>query len=71
MGCAVESGDKQNKIGGRDRWEVESDLRALRDADKISRSKDRLKSVKLLVKEELGALKKIAGEKKAGLGVED
>lgn len=58
--CAM---SKEEKIGGRSRWEVESDLRALRNSDKVSKDKTRLKAVRMLVKEEMGALKKIAGSK--------
>lgn len=54
---------KKNLIGGRDRWEVENDLRSLREASKINKDSKRVKSVKLLVKEELGALKDLAGTK--------
>lgn len=59
---------KQEKIGGIDRYEVESDLRALRNVEKIKGSSKRLSAVKTLVKEEMGALEKIAGHDKSGLG---
>ena len=69
MGHASPAMPKEDKIGGRSRWEVESDLRALRDASKIKASSNRLQAVKTLVKEEMSALEKIAGEDKHGLGM--
>ncbi len=59
---------KEDTIGGRSRWEVESDLRALRNVSKIKTDSKRLSAVKTLVKEEMSALEKIAGEDKRGLG---
>jgi len=56
------------KILGRDRYEVESDLRVLKDHCKIMGDSKRMASVKKLVKEELGALKSLAHEQKEGLG---
>ena len=55
---------KEDKIGGRSRWEVESDLRAIRDVGKIKADKSRLGAVRILVKEEMGALEKIANSDK-------
>ena len=52
-----------DKILGRERYEVESDLRALRDVSKIKNNSDRMASVKKLMQEELGALKAIADDK--------
>lgn len=61
---------KEDMIGGRCRWDVESDLRALRSASKIQNDKSKLKAIKLLIKEEMGALEKIAGTNVEGLGSE-
>ncbi len=58
----------RDKIGGRSRWDVESDLRALRDSDKIKRDPKRTKAVNILVKEEMSALEHLAHEAKEGLG---
>ena len=52
-----------DKILGRNRYEVESDLRALRDVSKIKGNSERMASVKKLMQEELGALKAIADDK--------
>ena len=54
---------KDNKILGRERYEVESDLRVLKDVDKIKSDSNRMAAVKKLMGEELGALKKIADDK--------
>jgi hypothetical protein len=54
---------KENKILGRERYEVESDLRVLKDVSKIRGDSNRMASVKKLMHEELGALKKVADEK--------
>ncbi len=54
---------KDNKILGRERYEVESDLRVLKDVDKIKSDSSRMAAVKKLMSEELGALKKIADDK--------
>ena len=54
---------KEEKINGINRWEVENDLRALRDVNKIKKDSKRFKAVKLLVKEEMGALEKLANSK--------
>jgi hypothetical protein len=59
---------KDDKINGRSRWEVESDLRALRDASKIRNCPTRSKAVKILAKEEMGALEKIASDEKNTIG---
>ena len=61
---------KANKIGGLDRWDVEQDLRALRDVSKLQSDTKRMKAVQTLVKEEMGALKKLAKKDDNGLGVE-
>ncbi len=52
-----------NKILGRKRYEVESDLRILKDVGKIRGDPKRMASVKKLMSEELGALKDIADDK--------
>lgn len=57
----------EEKIGGRPKWDVEQDLRSIREASKVQGDKARMKSVGILVKQEMGALKKIAGSK-GGLG---
>ena len=59
---------KEEKIGGRDKYEVESDLRALKDAKAINNDSNRLSSVKILVKKEMHALHDIANISKEGLG---
>lgn len=61
---------KEEKINGRCRWEVESDLRALRDASKIKNDSGRLKAVRTLVKEEMSALEKIAANSSEGFSSE-
>lgn len=52
--------EKDNKINGLDRWSVESDLRSLKDAEKVRTDTKRIGAVKLLLKEEAGALAKVA-----------
>jgi hypothetical protein len=54
---------KENKILGRERYEVESDLRVLKDVKKIKGDPTRMASVKSLMHEELESLKNIADEK--------
>ncbi len=54
---------KDDKILGRERYEVESDLRVLKDVGKIRGDSNRMASVKKLMNEELGSLKKIADDK--------
>lgn len=54
---------QEDKIDGRHRYEVESDLRALRDVSKIKKDQFRMSSVKKLLKEEMGALAEIAMDK--------
>lgn len=61
--------EKEKKIGGLDRWSVESDLRSMKDAGKVRSDKKRIGAVKLLLKEEAGALAKVAADVK-GLGME-
>jgi len=61
---------KTETIGGRYKYEVEDDLRALRNASKIKNTPSRLKAVKILVKEEMGALEKIANDKTEGFSSE-
>jgi len=55
---------EEEKIGGLCKWKVEGDLRSLRDAEKIKGDSKRMNAVRLLAKEELGVLAKVAGEKK-------
>lgn len=59
---------KEDKIGGRPKYEVENDLRALKDAKAINSDSNRLSSVKILVKKEMHALHDIADMSKEGLG---
>lgn len=59
---------KEEKIGGRNKWEVECDLRALKDAKAINSDSKRLSAVKTLVKKEMHALHEIAEISKEGLG---
>lgn len=54
---------KEDKILGRNRYEVESDLRVLKDVGKIRGDSTRMAAVKKLMHEELGALKKVADDK--------
>ena len=54
---------KENKILGRERYEVESDLRVLKDVGKIRGDSNRMAAVKKLMHEEFGALKSIADDK--------
>ena len=61
---------KKNLIGGLDKWDVESALRTLRDADKVKADSKKMKAVNILVKQEVSALEKIAGTKDGGLGTE-
>lgn len=60
---------KEETIGGLPKWDVESDLRSIRSAEKVRSDSKRMAAVKILVKQEVGALQKIAGENKEGLGV--
>ena len=60
----------EEKIGGLSKWDVESALRTLRDADAVKGDAKKMKAVGILAKQEMGALKKIAGDKKDGLGVD-
>jgi len=60
----------KDQIGGRSRWDVEQDLRSLRDVNKIQGDKKRMKSVGILVKEEMSALEKLADKDQCGLGTE-
>ena len=50
MGGAPVKMAKEEKIAGRDRWEVESDLRTLIDARKILKDGKRVVAVKELMK---------------------
>lgn len=61
---------KEEKINGRLKWDVENDLRALRDASKIKNDKNRLASVRTLIKEEVGALAKIVLDNKSEFEVD-
>lgn len=61
---------KPGKINGICRYEVESDLRALRNANSIQKDAKRLSAVKTLIKEEMGALEQLAGNKKEGFSSE-
>lgn len=54
---------KEERIGGRLKWEVENDLRALRDADQIKKDSKRLNSVKKLAKREMGVLSNLVEHK--------
>lgn len=60
----------EEKIGGLSKWDVEQALRSLRDADKVKADPKKMKAVGILVKQEMGVLKKIAGTKDGGLGTE-
>lgn len=51
---------KEDKILGRERYEVESDLRVLKDVKKIKGDTERMAAVKSLMHEELESLKNIA-----------
>lgn len=59
--------EKEKKIGGLDRWNVESDLRSLKESESVRGDNKRIGAVKLLLKEEAGALAKVAQGVK-GLG---
>ena len=54
---------KADKILGRERYEVEDDLRVLKNVKKIQGDTARMASVKKLMHEELEALKTIADGK--------
>lgn len=54
---------EDKKILGRNRYEVESDLRVLKDVKKIKGDTNRMAAVKSLMHEELESLKNIADEK--------
>jgi hypothetical protein len=56
---------EEKKIGGLDRYSVESDLRSLKDADKVRDDTKRIGAVKLLLKEEASALAKVADNVKS------
>lgn len=68
MEIAMASKPGSKKINGLDRWSVENDLRALKDASAIKHDKKRKGAVKLLVREELGALSRIADGHTEGMG---
>ena len=57
---------QDKKILGRERYEVESDLRVLKDVKKIKGDSNRMASVKKLMHEELESLKNIADSKDFG-----
>lgn len=69
--CPETTMDKKNLIGGLDKWDVESALRTLRDADKVKADSKKMKAVNILAKQEVSALEKIAGNKDGGLGTEN
>ena len=68
--CCPEEPMKEEKSGGRSKWEVESDLRSVREASLIMGDKKRMKSVGILAEKETSALSKIA-KLKGGLGKKD
>lgn len=61
---------KEEKIGGLCRYAVESDLRALRDANKIKNDSKRLGAVKKLIQEEMGALEQLASGNSKSFGAD-
>lgn len=54
----------EEKIGGRNKWEVESDLRTLQSADEIKRDSNRVKAVSILAKQQIGTLRGLARKRK-------